>query len=144
MFFIGDDIHSVDHKGRVFIPAKFRSILKEEDDGSFYIAKGYEASLLLFPLSKWNEIISKLAEKGYSRKSIRDGVRLLSSGAELLSMDSQGRVVLPKSLRDFSQIKDEVFFLGAIDKIELWSPGVYNEYSRESGDIDELYSILGI
>jgi MraZ protein len=144
MYFIGNDIYSVDHKGRVFIPAKFRSVLTEDDEGSFYIVRGFETSLLLFPLSGWNEFVKELSGKKYSQKSVREAIRAFSYAAERLSMDSQGRVVLPGELRDYSRIEDEVFFLGAINKIELWSPVVYEEYSKGSGDINELYSKLGM
>jgi MraZ protein len=144
MYFIGNDIYSVDHKGRVFIPAKFRAVLTEEDEGSFYIVRGFETSLLLFPLSGWDEFVGGFADKRYSQKSVREAIRAFSYAAERLSMDSQGRVVLPGALRDYSKIEDEVFFLGAINKIELWSPSVYEEYSKGSEGIDELYSKLGM
>ena len=144
MYFIGNDIHSVDHKGRVFIPAKFRAALTEKDEGSFYVARGFETSLLLFPLSGWNKFIGELSSKSYSQKSIREAIRAFSYASERLSMDSQGRVVLPKELRDYSKIENEIFFLGAINKIELWSPAVYEEYSKGSKSIDELYSKLGM
>ncbi|TET99205.1 MAG: division/cell wall cluster transcriptional repressor MraZ [Candidatus Stahlbacteria bacterium] len=142
MYFIGNDIYSVDHKGRVFIPVKFRAVLNEEDDNSFYITKGFETSLLLFPLSKWYEFIEQLREKKYSQKTIRDAIRAFSYGAECLTMDSQGRVVLPKDLRDYAKIKDGVFFLGAIDKVELWSPSIFEKYSKDKGDTNELFSLL--
>jgi MraZ protein len=144
MYFIGNEVYAIDHKGRVFIPAKFRSVLMKEDEDSFYIARGFETSLLLFPLSKWNEFVKELSNSRYSQKSIREAIRAFSYGAERLTMDSQGRVVLPKELRDYSKIEDEVFFLGAIDKIELWSPAVYKRYSKENSKIDELYSKLGM
>jgi len=144
MYFIGNDIYSVDHKGRVFIPAKFRAVLTKEDNGSFYITRGFETSLLLFPLSKWNGFIEKLTQKRYSQKSIRDAIRAFSYGAECLSMDSQGRVVLPKELREYARIEEDAFFLGAIDKVELWSPEVYEEYSEDKGDINELFSTLDL
>jgi MraZ protein len=144
MYFIGNDIYSVDHKGRVFIPAKFRAVLTEKDEGSFYVVRGFETSLLLFPLSGWNEFIGGLSGERYSQKSVREAIRAFSYAAERLSMDSQGRVVLPGGLRDYSKIEDEVFFLGAINKIELWSPSVYEEYSKGSKSIDELYPKLGI
>lgn len=145
MYFIGNEIYSIDHKGRVFVPVKFRVALKKEDKNSFYIVKGFETSLLLFPLSKWNEFIESLSEKKYSQKSIREAIRAFSYGAEQLSMDSQGRVVLPKELREYAKIEEEVFFLGAIDKIELWSPIVFKEHSsKEFKDINDLYSKLGI
>ena len=144
MYFIGNDIYSVDHKGRVFIPAKFRAVLTKKDEGSFYVVRGFETSLLLFPLSGWNEFVKDLSGKKYSQKSIREAIRAFSYAAELLSMDSQGRVILPKELRDYSRIEDEVFFLGAINKIELWSPVVYEKYSKGSSDINELYSKLGM
>lgn len=142
MYFIGDDIYSVDHKGRVFVPAKFRAALNEEDNSSFFITKGLEKSLLLFPLSRWDEFIKRLNQKSYSQKSIRDAIRALSSGAEHLTMDSQGRVVLPKKLREKVSIEKEVLFLGVIDKLELWSPEVYDEYSKDMKDTDELFSML--
>ncbi|MCK4321873.1 division/cell wall cluster transcriptional repressor MraZ [candidate division WOR-3 bacterium] len=142
MYFIGNDIYSVDHKGRVFIPVKFRAVLNDEDDNSFYITKGFETSLLLFPLSKWYEFIEQLREKKYSQKTIRDAIRAFSYGAECLTMDSQGRVVLPKDLRDYAKIKDDVFFLGAIDKVELWSPSIFEKYSKDKGDTNELFSLL--
>ncbi len=144
MYFIGNDVYSVDHKGRVFIPAKFRAVLVKEDDASFYITRGFESSLLLFPLSKWDEFIERLTPGRYSQKRIRDAIRALSFGAEHLPMDSQGRVILPKELREFARIDEEVFFLGALDKVELWSPSVYEEYTKDKGDISDLFSMLDI
>lgn len=144
MYFIGNEVHSVDHKGRVFIPAKFRSVLTSEGDDGFYIARGFETSLLLFPPSVLDKFVKELSGKGYSQKSRREAIRALSYSAEHLSMDSQGRVVLPKVLRNYSKIDSEVFFLGVIDKIELWSPAVYEKYSKGIGDVNELYSKLGI
>jgi MraZ protein len=144
MYFIGNDIYSVDHKGRVFVPAKFRAVLTKKDEGSFYIVRGFETSLLLFPLSGWDKFVNELSNKKYSQKSIREAIRAFSYASERLSMDSQGRVVLPGELREYSKIENEVFFLGAIDKIELWSPSVYEEYSKGNKSIDELYSKLGM
>ena len=99
---------------------------------------------MLFPLSKWYEFIEQLREKKYSQKTIRDAIRAFSYGAERLTMDSQGRVVLPKDLRDYAKIKGDVFFLGAIDKVELWSPPVFEKYSKDKGDTNELFSLLEI
>ena len=144
LHFIGNDTYSVDHKGRVFIPAKFRSLLTVDDEDSFYLTRGFETSLILFPLNRWNEFIENLKDKKYSQKRIRDAIRAFSYGAECLSMDSQGRVVLPKHLREYAKIEDDVFFLGAIDKVELWSPSVFEEYSKDKGDINDLFSMLGL
>lgn len=144
MNFIGQAVHNIDHKGRVFVPVKFRKLLLPEDNLTFILTRGLENYLLLFPFTIWEKYAGKLASLPYSNKDVRDKLRLITRSAEELTIDSQGRVMLPKNLIEYGGIEKDVMFIGMLDKIELWNPKIYEEFEKTSGEFTEGFEILGI
>ena len=144
MGYIGEALHSMDHKGRVFIPAKYRKLLVPEDNLTMVITRGLDRNLLLFPYTVWNRYVEKLLQLPYSNRDVRNRIRVLTSRAEELSIDSQGRIMLPRQLLEYAGIKKEVLFIGMLVKVELWNPEIYREFEKVNMSIEDGFEILGI
>lgn len=115
--FIGEYKHSLDAKGRISIPAKFRSEL----GSSAIVTKGLEGCLFLYPKGVWEEMAQKLSSLPISSASARSFSRLMLSGAMELEIDKLGRVLLPNYLRDYSSIDGEAIFAGLFNRVEIWN-----------------------
>ena len=122
--FTGEFVHSFDEKGRVIIPSKFRNELGE----TFYIGKGLDKCLFVYPIETWNEFVGKLKN--------------------LSTFDKQGRILIPPTLREFSELNSEASIIGVIDRIEIWNKDSWNDYSNNDefdfDSIAEKMSDLGI
>ncbi len=127
MRYTGRHTYSVDHKGRLFIPAEFRRLLRPEDEGTFVVTRGFDGSLLVYPLSIWAEFEERLRSLPYTRERVRWLLRKFVSYAERCPIDSQGRINIPAHLLEYAGIKKEALIIGLIDKIEIWNPEVYAE-----------------
>lgn len=122
--FSGEYEHSLDAKGRVIMPSKFREAL-----GSvFYITKGLDRNLLVFSTDAWNSFYEKLSKLPMADKNARGFSRLFLSGAAECEADKQGRILLPSNLRAYAGITKDVTIIGNGDKIEIWSSENWNSY----------------
>lgn len=122
--FSGEYEHSLDAKGRVIMPSKFREAL-----GSvFYITKGLDHNLLVFSTDAWNSFYEKLSKLPMADKNARGFSRLFLSGAAECEADKQGRILLPSNLRAYAGITKDVTIIGNGDKIEIWSSENWNSY----------------
>lgn len=122
--FSGEYEHSLDAKGRVIVPSKFREAL-----GSvFYITKGLDRNLLVFSTDAWNVFYEKLSKLPMADKNARGFSRLFLSGATECEADKQGRILLPSTLRNYAGITKDVTIIGNGDKIEIWSRENWNSY----------------
>ena len=142
--FIGEYKHNMDAKGRLAIPAKFRSQLKN----GAVVTRGLDNCLFLYPKSSWLQIAKKLANLPISQSKARAFSRLMLAGAMEVDVDSQGRVTLPQYLREFSFLKKKAIVAGLYDRMEIWDEDKWHEYKsgaeRESGVIAETLGELGI
>ena len=142
--FTGEYIHSFDEKGRVIMPSKFRNDLGE----TFYIGKGLDKCLFVYPIEAWNEFVGKLRNLSSFNKQERFFLRQFVSGFSECSFDKQGRILIPPSLREFSGLNSEAAIIGVIDRIEIWNKDSWNSYSNnDEFDFDiiaEKMSDLGI
>lgn len=120
--FKGRADYSVDSKGRVAIPAKMRNAMNPEANGAFTITRGTKRNIYLYPQDRWREMEEKLKEKKMYQRETEDAVRLLYMWADDVSLDSQGRVRIPESLKAFANITDRAVIIGTYDKIEIWNP----------------------
>ena len=124
MAFRGRYEYSLDTKGRLNIPAKFREILVQEYNSELVITTALEGNLDCYPLAKWIEVEEKLNALPTSRIEVKRFKRFYVSGAVECSLDKQGRVLLPPTLRAWAGLdrKDNnVVIAGLVDKLELWS-----------------------
>ena len=141
--FIGEYRHSIDEKGRIAIPTKFRSSLKKA-----VVTRGLDASLFLYPLAEWKQLAEKLANLPISQANSRAFARLMLAGAMETEVDAQGRIVIPEYLRTFAHLKKQVVVAGLYNRVEIWSEDAWNIYTahaeQKSGDIAEHMLGLGV
>lgn len=142
--FIGEYLYTLDNKGRINMPSKFREKLGER----FFITKGLDNSLFVFPESEWNVFENKLKQLPLTNKNARAFVRLFFSGATECSLDKQGRVTIPQNVREFAELEKEVAIIGVSTRIEIWSKNNWDKYNDTANisydDIAEQMAELGI
>jgi len=145
MRFIGKYTYVVDHKGRIFVPAKFRKLLAPEDDETFIITRGFDKSLIVYPKTGWVTFEEKLRSLSYSKHNIRQVVRYFTANAEESTLDTQGRIKIPPHLLSFAGLIKDTIVIGALDKMEIWSPERYNEMEQEAEKtIEEKFEELNL
>lgn len=133
--FRGEYNHSVDTKGRLIIPSKFRELLGEE----FIVTRGLDGCLFVFPMKEWEEYEEKLRKLPTTNKNARSFVRFLTAGATSCEFDKQGRILIPATLRKFAEIEKDVVLAGLLNRIEIWSEEKWNQNNNyEEIDMDEI------
>ena len=125
--FIGNYLYSIDNKNRLFIPRKLRKGIK-----SYVLTCGLEGCLFAYPPDGWNELKEKLKTLPFTRQDTRKFLRVFLSGANKCPLDSQGRVLVPKNLIQYSKIKKETVIIGVLDRIEIWAKEVWKKYEEEA------------
>ena len=142
--FFGRFEHTLDDKGRLTIPAKYRNILAT----GVVITRGLDRCLYVYPSSEWGQISERIKQLSQMKKSARSFVRFLFAEAIDCIPDKQGRVLIPAYLREHANLSDEVIVAGSHDRLEIWNPDAYQEEnSRLQQDADALaeqLSELGI
>lgn len=142
--FTGEYFHSFDYKGRVIIPSKYRDELGD----SFFIGKGLDKCLFVYPYETWLEFSSKLKKLSVLSSEHRFFSRRFLSGFTECNVDKQGRLLLPPNLREYCDLKDEAVIIGVLDRIEIWSKDEWCAYSNKDEmnfeDIAEKMSELGL
>ena len=139
--FFGQHKHSVDKKGRVFVPAKYREELGQE----FMLSRSPDGKrcLCVYPIGEWQKIDEKLK----SLPAVQAGklVRFMYSGAELSTCDSQGRVLIPQNLREYADLKGDAAIIGMSSKLEIWDSEAFKaEQAEETPEsIAQLAELLG-
>lgn len=126
--FKGSDIYAVDAKGRVSIPAKMRRHLNPEARQTFVVSRGLEKCLYAYPLDEWNKLETSIRSLHQSNDRDRFFLRMLMQWSEEITMDAQSRLLIPHTLLDFAEIKNEVYIVGVLDHIELWNPQNFKRY----------------
>ena len=116
--------HSIDSKGRLFIPAKLRVELGE----TFYLAMGVDACLAIYPQETWDRFTEKFASLPMSQSK---KLRAFFANAEKCTLDSQGRVVIPQKLRKYASLEREAVILGVNDRAEIWSKQLWQAEEEE-------------
>ncbi|WP_011392353.1 division/cell wall cluster transcriptional repressor MraZ [Neomoorella thermoacetica] len=128
--FMGEYHHTIDDKGRLIIPARFR----EELGVKFVITKGLDNCLFVYPMQGWAEMEQKLRSLPFTRADARAFVRFFFSGATECELDRQGRILLPGNLREYARLDKEVVVVGVSTRVEIWSRSRWEEYCRETSD----------
>jgi MraZ protein len=145
MMFLGEFTHSLDNKGRLTIPARYREALEA---GLVVTRHPTDRCLMLFPLAEWEKVAEKINALPLADPKVSLLRRLLFSAAEDLTPDKPGRILLSQRLRDHAQIKNEVLLIGMSKFVELWHPAHWDE--KVAGEIDngemnaELFAALNI
>jgi MraZ protein len=142
--FIGEYNHNLDEKGRLAIPVKFREDLK----GGAVVTKGLDGCLFLYSISEWKLLADKLSHLPISQANTRAFARLMLAGAMDVSLDKQGRIMIPDYLRKYVNLSKKVIINGLYNRLEIWDESVWEEYKKkteaDSGDIAEQLGEIGI
>lgn len=135
IMFMGEYNHTIDIKGRLIVPAKFREILGQE----FVITKGLDNCLFVYPNDEWKKFEEKLRTLPITNKSARQFTRFFLAGAASCEVDKQGRILLPQVLREFANLEKEVVLVGVASRIEIWSKKLWDESIQTyDTDMDEV------
>ena len=130
---IGEYTSKLGEKKRVSLPSKFR----DELGNNLILTRGYEDALIIVNKELWKTIASEVISGSFIDKNIRDTSRFLVGGAKEIELDSQGRFVIPQSLFDHAELKEEVIFIGLYNWVEVWSKDKWEErveYLKENSD----------
>ncbi|MBU1033158.1 MAG: division/cell wall cluster transcriptional repressor MraZ [Patescibacteria group bacterium] len=140
--FIGEFHHTLDEKGRLSIPVKFRSQLS----GGAVVTRGLDRSLFLYTKAEWNKLAEKLANLPMGQADNRAFARLMLAGAMEVMIDKSGRVTIPEYLREYSGTTKQVVVTGLYDRLEIWDERAWNKYAskteKDSNDIAERLGSL--
>ncbi|MDQ6985451.1 MAG: division/cell wall cluster transcriptional repressor MraZ [Candidatus Dojkabacteria bacterium] len=117
LMFLGEYKNNLGDKNRIAVPKK----LRDQFNGALILTRGYEGCLLLVDYKRWNFLLEQINRKALLSLSVRDTKRYIIGGALNIDLDSQGRFVLPESLKMFANIENEVIFLGVGEWIEIWN-----------------------
>ena len=130
--FYGEYEHTIDKKGRLIVPSKFREAFKEYEVEKFYITRGLDRCLFLFTESEWKSQESKFKSVSFTKQEARRFNRLYFSGAGQIDCDKQGRILIPKYLKDYAGIKRDVVIIGVSNRIEIWPKEAWQQYYNSS------------
>lgn len=142
--FIGEYNHSIDTKGRLSIPSKFREELGEQ----FIVTKGLDNCLFVYPLNEWKILEDKLKQLPMTNRDARAFVRFFFAGATECELDNQGRIRIPNNLREHALLQKEAVIIGVATRIEIWSNEQWQQYNDDANlsydDIATKMQELGI
>ncbi len=142
--FIGEYTHSIDQKGRLAVPTKFRSDLEQ----GAVVTRGLDGCLVVYTAGEWEKLATKLSQLPISKANTRAFSRFMLSGAMDVQVDKQGRVMIPEYLRSYAEIKKKVVIAGLYNRLEIWEEEKWNKYKkgteRESADIAEALEGLDV
>ena len=142
--FIGEYQATIDEKGRISIPAKFRGQLK----GKVVVTRGLDNSLFLYGMDEWKKLAEKLASLPIATANTRAFSRMMLAGAMDCEIDKQGRINLPSYLKEFAKIDKKLIFAGLYNRVEVWSEELWTTYKlqteSQSTAIAEQLGSLGV
>lgn len=128
--FIGEYHHTIDEKGRIIIPVKFR----EELGNSFIITRGIENCLFVYSEENWAKITNKLNSLPFTKKDARTFNRFFMSGATNVELDKQGRVNISRPLIDYASLIKDCVIIGTGDRLEVWSQESWESFFDSTKD----------
>lgn len=142
--FIGEYLHSVDTKGRLAVPAKFRAKLKS----GAVVTRGLDNCLFLYPKQEWEKLATKLSQLPISQSNTRAFARLMLAGAMEVKVDSLGRILIPEYLRKYAKMSKKAVVAGLFNRLEIWDEDGWDKYKQstesQSSDIAEKLGELGV
>ncbi len=139
--FTGSVEHSLDDKGRLVVPARFRERLGA---GFFLTIARPDPCLALYPAATWAELCAKLEAAPVKNADYRKYVRFLFAHTDELSCDTQGRLIIPAALRSYAAIEKDVVSIGSLTRVEIWSRERYERQTRNDAGIHDFATELGL
>ncbi len=138
--FLGEYVHTIDEKGRLTIPARYRNELAT----GLVVTRGFDRNLIIYPIREWEKLAEQIMAKPVTDRMVRAFRRRMFSGAINPEADRQGRILLPPYLRDFAGLNGEVVVVGSYNFIEVWSAEVWNGVRDDMEQLDDDIETIGI
>jgi len=129
--FYGEYTHTIDRKGRIVLPSRFREVAKANFIEKFFITRGLDQCLFMFSEEEWKLQEQKFKTLPFTKQQARIFSRIYFSGAQEIIPDKQGRILLPSYLKEFADIKKEVVFVGVSNRIEIWAKDKWFEFYNQ-------------
>ncbi len=129
--FYGEHEHTIDRKGRLIIPSRFREVMKEHYTERFVVTRGLDRCLFLFPEDEWRTQEAKFRALSFTKQEARHFNRFYFSGASELTCDRQGRVLIPSYLKEYAGIKRDVVLVGVSNRIEIWGQEEWKKFYEQ-------------
>ncbi|WP_261133895.1 division/cell wall cluster transcriptional repressor MraZ [Bacillus sp. Marseille-Q3570] len=128
--FMGEHLHTIDDKGRMIIPSKFR----DELGTTFVLTRGLDQCIFGYPLEEWKQLEEKLKALPFTKKDARAFTRFFFSGAAECQLDKQGRVNIASTLRQYAKLEKDCVIIGVSNRIEIWNKEIWEDYFNKSED----------
>ncbi|TCZ75541.1 transcriptional regulator MraZ [Paenibacillus albiflavus] len=126
--FMGEYQHTIDEKGRIIIPAKFREALGE----TFVVTRGLDECLFVYPRSEWTVLEGKLKALSLMKSDARAFTRYFFSGATECELDKQGRINIPNNLAKHAGLEKDCAVIGVSNRVEIWNKHTWENYFQQS------------
>jgi MraZ protein len=139
ILFLGTFEHTLDEKGRLSIPSRFREVLqRKKQPEQLIVTEGLDACLFGYPLDEWKAFETKITTRPMNKGDDRYFVRRLFAGAVDCPLDKQGRIMLPQSLRTYAGLARDAVVVGVSNRIEIWSPERWQAYVAKGKSLEEI------
>ncbi len=137
--FYGEYLHKLDKKNRVIIPARFRDVIADMSIEKFYLTRGLDECLFMFPESEWKSQESKFKAMSFTKEAARKFQRQFFGGAVEVMPDKQWRVVVPDYLKEHASLSKSIMVIGISNRIEIWDKTKWQEfYGSSRGQYEEI------
>lgn len=137
--FYGEYEHALDKKGRLIVPSTFREVAKAHYVEKFFITRGLDKCLFMFAEEEWKTQEMKFKNLSFTKKESRSFNRLFFAGTTEIELDKQGRILLPKYLKDYAGIKKDLVLIGVANRIEIWAKELWRDfYSAQQNSFEEI------
>ncbi len=143
--FRGSFEHSVDAKGRVSVPSRFRDIIADRYEGKLVLTMDFDKCIMVYPLEEWERVEEKIKGLPQSQQEVKDFTRFIFSNASECELDKQGRILIPPALRERAGINKGVMVVGILNKMEIWDRAAWEaRRPRDGNKIGEVLASLGL
>ena len=137
--FYGEFKHSIDRKGRLILPAKFRETARENGIERFYLTRGLDKCIFMFSYDEWRTQEQKFKSMPFTKQETRNFNRMFFAGAVDIIPDKQGRFIVPEYLKDYADIKRDTIVIGISNRIEIWDAKNWTDfYANTSGSFERI------
>lgn len=141
--FRGRYIHTIDTKGRISIPARFREFFTESEKQTIVLTN-FDRCLVAYPANEWEKLERKASALPQLKPEVKAFHRYFISGATECTIDRTGRVLIPPALRDYAALEKEIILVGMLKKFEIWSATLWQEeFQKSQTDFEEASNVLG-
>ena len=130
--FYGEYDHSIDRKGRLILPSRFREVAKENGIEKFFLTRGLDKCIFMFSEDEWRSQEQKFKGLSFTKQETRSFNRVFFAGAVDVAPDRQGRFIIPQYLKDFAGIRKDAMVIGVANRIEIWNLDTWREFYANS------------